>query len=90
MEINVLEHSKTKLIIEVKGEDATLCNILRKELWNDSSVKAAAYSVKHPAVGVPQMIIETTGKDPKDALVDAVSRLRKDLAGFEKAVAKAV
>lgn len=88
MEINVLEESKNRLVFELKGEDATLCNILRKELWNDSNVKAAAYAVKHPSIGIPHMIVETNSKNPREVLVEAVKRIKKDLAGFEKAVSK--
>ena len=41
METKILEDSKTKLKIEIKGETQTFCNVLRKELWNDSQVKIA-------------------------------------------------
>ncbi len=88
MELNILEDTKNRLVVEVKGEDSTLCNILRKELWSDDKVKAAAYSVKHPSVGVPQLIVETTGKDPRDALSDAVKRVKKQVSDFEKKAAK--
>jgi len=88
MELNVLEESKTRLIVEVKGEDATLCNVLRKELWNDKDVKAAAYNIKHPSTGIPQLIVETTGKTPRDALSDAVKRIKKNLSDIEKAAGK--
>ncbi len=88
MELKVLEESKNRLVVEVKGEDATLMNILRKELWNDDSVKAAAYAIKHPSVSNPQLIVETSGKSPRDALADAVKRLKKELASLEKAVGK--
>ena len=88
MELNILEDSKTRLVVEIKGEDATLCNLLRKELWNDDKVKSAAFSVKHPSIGVPQMIVETTGKEPREALSDAVKRLKKTISDFEKKAAK--
>jgi len=88
MELNILEESKTKLIVEIKGEDATLCNILRKELWNDDSVKAAAFAIAHPSATAPQLIVETSGKAPRDVILEAVSRVRKNLSEFDKAAAK--
>lgn len=88
MELNVIEESKNRLVVEIKGEDATLCNLIRKELWNDDSVKAAAYSVKHPSIGIPILVVETSGKSPREALLDAVKRLKKDISSFEKAFAK--
>ncbi|MBU0536093.1 MAG: DNA-directed RNA polymerase subunit L [Nanoarchaeota archaeon] len=88
MELNVLEETKTKLVVEVKGEDSTLMNVLRKELYNDKDVKAAAYSIKHPSIGVPALIVETTGKSPRDAITDALKRLKKNLADLDKKIAK--
>jgi DNA-directed RNA polymerase subunit L len=61
MEINVLEEKAKRLVFELKGEDHTLCNALREELWNDKSVTVAAYNINHPLVGVPKFIIETNG-----------------------------
>ena len=88
MEIKVLEKAKNRLVIGIEGEDATLCNAIRKELWNDDKVKAAAYSVDHPLTAAPKIIVETTGKDPKDALLDAVKRLKKDNDKFRNAFLK--
>ncbi|MBT3465263.1 DNA-directed RNA polymerase subunit L, partial [archaeon] len=38
MEINVIENKKKRFVFELKGEDHTLCNLLREELWNDKSI----------------------------------------------------
>ncbi|MBW3003224.1 DNA-directed RNA polymerase subunit L [Candidatus Woesearchaeota archaeon] len=89
MELSVLEEGKNKIIVEIKGEDHTFCNLLRKELWNDSHVKAAAYAVDHPQTTEPKMIVETDGKeDPKKALTEAAKRIKKDLDKFLKSFAK--
>lgn len=89
MEINIIEESKNRIVVEVKDEDATLCNIIRKELWNDEAVKAAAYTVKHPSIKAPHLIVETEkGKSAREALLDAMKRIKKDLSAFEKAVGK--
>jgi DNA-directed RNA polymerase subunit L len=77
MEIKVLEYTKTKLRIEVKGEDHTLLNLLKKELYNDKALKYAGYKIAHVHVGIPELIIETESKDPKKVLLEAVSRLKK-------------
>ncbi|MBN2368334.1 DNA-directed RNA polymerase subunit L [Candidatus Woesearchaeota archaeon] len=87
MEFNILEDKKKRLVFELKGEDHTLCNVLREELWNDKSVTVSAYNISHPLIGIPKFIIETDGKDPKKALKDAISRLKKkntDLLGDAK------
>jgi DNA-directed RNA polymerase subunit L len=82
MEIEVLEKTKKRLVFDLVGADHTLCNSLKNELWNDKSVQVAAYNVEHPLKGIPRMIIETTAKDPKKALVDAAARLAKKNKDF--------
>ncbi|MBT3394955.1 DNA-directed RNA polymerase subunit L [archaeon] len=79
MEIKILESEKNKIKIELIGEDHTLANIIRKELWNDSHIKVSGYDVKHPQIGSPILIVETDGKeDPKKALLAAVERIQKN------------
>jgi len=77
MEVKILEDSKKKLVFELIGEGHTLCNSLRDELWSDKSVTVSAYNISHPLVGIPKFMVETDGKDPKKALKDALSRLKK-------------
>lgn len=89
MELKIVESGKNKLIVELKGEDHAFCNALKKELWNDEHVKAAAYNIDHPLVGEPKIIVETDGKEePKDALVAAAKRLKKEVDNFSKAAEK--
>jgi DNA-directed RNA polymerase subunit L len=87
MEINVLEDKPKKMIFELKGDGHTLCNALREELWNDKAITVSAYNISHPLVGVPKFIIETNGdKEPKKALKDALSRIKKKNAELAKQV----
>ena len=79
MELNILEEKKDKIVFELKGEGHTLSNALRKELWNDEHVKAAAYAIEHPLIDLPRIILETDGADPKKTLLAAAKRIQKDL-----------
>jgi DNA-directed RNA polymerase II subunit RPB11 len=91
MEIRILDDKKNKLLIEVKGVDHTLCNILQTELWNDKHVKTATYSIRHPQISVPQMVVETDGEEsPKNALINAVQRLQKTNIKFKKEFTKEI
>ena len=91
MEIKILDDKKNKLIIEVKGANHTLCNILKTELWNDKHVKIATYSIRHPQISVPQMIVETDGEvSPKNALINAIQRLHKINEKFIKEFSKEI
>ncbi|MFH0875920.1 MAG: DNA-directed RNA polymerase subunit L [archaeon] len=85
MEINILEDKKKRLVFELKGEDHTICNLLREELTNDSAVSVAAYNISHPLIGIPKFIVETNAdKEPKKALKDAISRLKKKNDNLKK------
>ena len=89
MELVIVEDKKNKLIFELKGADHTICNVLKTELWNDSHIKTATYSVKHPLISSPRLIVETDGSvSPRSAVTDAVSRLRKTSDKFRKGVIK--
>ena len=77
MEIKILEKTKNRLELEIKGEGHTLANALRKELWNDKNVNISGYKIEHALVSEPILVIETTSGDPKQALISAINRLKK-------------
>jgi len=77
MEIKILEKTKDTLKLEVSGEDHTLCNALRKELWEDKTVEVAGYNMKHPLISEPEIIVEVKSGDPVKALLKAVDGLKK-------------
>lgn len=90
MEINVIEHSKNRLKFELVGRSHTLANALSKELWNDKDIEVAGYTLGHPLVkNSAVMIVETSGSDPKKALLAAIARLKKRnkefISNFKKA-----
>ena len=91
MEIKILDDKKNKLMLEVKGVDHTLCNALKTELWSDKHVKIATYSIRHPQISMPQLIVETDGEvSPKNALINAVQRLHKTNEKFKKEFSSAI
>ena len=91
MKLKILEEKRNRMIVEVKGETHTFCNALKKELWNDSHVKAAGYNIAHPYVGVPTIIVETDGtENPKNALTEAAKRLQKTADKFNVVFKKEV
>jgi|TARA_B100000315_G_C14318310_1_gene469596 DNA-directed RNA polymerase subunit L len=91
MELNILLDEKNKLICQVKEGDHTICNALRKELVNDSHVKNAGYTIRHPLVGIPRLIVETdTGSNPRKALLAAAQRLKKGNDAMKKAISKSI
>jgi len=79
MEIKILNEDKNRIEFEVIGEDHTLCNAVRNELWNQDNVNVSAYNIKHPLVSNPIMLVEVSKGDPKTALNSAVSSLKKQI-----------
>lgn len=91
MEIKAIENSKDSAVIEVKGVGHAFCNMLKNELYNDSHVKIASYRIEHPLIKVPQIIVETDGKEsPKDAFLNACKRLKKISMNLKKEMAKEI
>lgn len=88
MEIKLLEEDKKKLKIEVLGESHTLCNAIRNELWLNKSVNIAGYQIEHPMVNNPVLFVETEKEDPKKALLNAASSLKKKVSELRKETAK--
>ncbi len=85
MELNVLEESPKRLVAEVKGAGHTLCNTLKAELWSNKHVKVATYSISHPLVGVPKIIVETDGEvKPRKAMADAAAKLAGEAGKLKK------
>lgn len=86
MELKILEETKTKIVFELKGETHTFCNALKDELLQVKGVSLATYRIDHPLVGVPTFQIETKGIEPKKAIKEALSNLKKKVKDFQKEV----
>jgi DNA-directed RNA polymerase subunit L len=86
MEIRVIEESKNSLVFEIAGVSHGFCNLLKEELSGDDSVKAVAYRIDHPLIGVPR--IKVAGSDPRASVKKAVKRARKMAEEFEKEAKK--
>lgn len=88
MELKVIEKSKKRLVFDLVGSDHTFSGALKKELWNDKSIKISAYNIEHPLIGIPRFIVETDEKDPEKVLLDAVKRLEKKNESFLEDIKK--
>lgn len=84
--VNVIENKKHRLVFEIIGEDHTISNLLREELWNDEDVKVAAYKIPHPLKGNPKFIVETKQGSALEAVEKAISRLKRKNTSFANAL----
>lgn len=84
MEIEIIRSEKNKVEFKVIGEDHTFCNILRRELWSNNDVDVAAYTIDHPLISDPIMLVETKKSDPKKAILNAADSLKKQVEDIKK------
>ena len=74
MEIKVLKDEKEYLEVDINS--LTMAELLRNDLWEDSSVQIAAWKRDHPSKN-PILIIKTKGKSAKKVLQECIERLSK-------------
>ena len=84
--MKVISEKKGHMVFELSGATHTICNILKKEIWNNKHVKNVGYTIKHPLVGQPEFVVETDGEDVKKIVASAAQKLKKE---FEKLAADA-
>ncbi len=87
MEIEVLKQTKDHLRINIEGEDHTLCNAIRSELWQDKNLEAAGYVIEHPLVSSPILTIDAK-TDPKKVLLNSIAGLKKKSAELATKIKK--
>lgn len=79
MAIEVISNTKTKVELKLHGMDHTLCNALKTKLHENKDVKIATYAIRHPLIGVPEFLVETTSNvSAIDAFKDASKKLKSD------------
>ncbi|MCQ8898474.1 MAG: DNA-directed RNA polymerase subunit L [Hadesarchaea archaeon] len=84
MRIEEVQREGRALRFKVVGEDHTLCNLLRKTLYEDENVEAAAYRIEHPLLSVPEFYVRVKRGKPEEALLRALKRLEERLGKLEE------
>jgi DNA-directed RNA polymerase subunit L len=84
MQVAILEKSANKAVIEIRDSDHTVLLALKDALEHDKDVSLVTYAIDHPLVGHPKLIIETKKKTPQEAILDAISTVKKELEAFSK------
>lgn len=84
--MKVEEVKKDGKVIRFKlmGEDHTLCNLVRKAMYEDENVEAAAYRIEHPLLSSPEFYVRVKRGSPEEALVKTLRRLQERLKELEK------
>ena len=79
MKIDVLQKRKDSLKINLN--DLTFVNLLNENLWKEH-IKYSAYSVDHPYLSKPVLIVNST--DPKKSLLNAAEQVIADTKELRK------
>ena len=91
MKVNIVEEKKSKIVFEVEGLGHTFINIMKNEMWNDEHVKIATYSIRHPVISKPRVIVETDSEESaRAAVTSAIGRLKKTSEKFKKELMEGV
>lgn len=85
MKITVLEKDDDKLKIEM--DDLTLVNLLNENIWK-KKVKYAAFSVDHPYLSKPILIVK--GTNPGKIMLDAAGQVIDDVEELRKKIEHAM
>ena len=74
MIVQVRKNEKNHL--EVELDNLTIAELVRNELWADSSVTISAWKKDHP-IKNPVLVIKTSGKAAQKALIECLERIEK-------------
>jgi len=75
--------------LEIHGETHTILNLLTSYLNQTLDKGYAAYRIDHPLKQEAVLYINAGGKNPREALLKAISELIKDLEELDKKVIEA-
>ena len=83
IEVEILSREKNRLELLIKGETHTLLNILTRRL-NEREDIVAGYRMIHPLKEEAILLIKTNGKDPVEALIEAIEQTKKEFTDLEE------
>lgn len=86
-EIKITKKSDRELLLEIRGEDHTLGNLIAKEALKHTDIEYAAYRIPHPLQDKLEIyIVVKKGRDPKKVLIEVCEQIKKYLQEFNKLV----
>ena len=78
MELDIKEDLAKKMVFSLKGEGHTFSNLLASKIRQNSDTKLATYRVRHPLLGTPEFLVETTNSSPRKVLGKAAEDVKKE------------
>ena len=89
--MQLTQKDKHTVTLSLEGEDHTIGQFLKEELYKDENIKVASFRIKHPLIGTPELLVETNGKeDPKKAILAAIKRMSSQFDKLNEQVKKEI
>ena len=88
MNVEILKSEKNYVEMLLHGEDHSIPNAICGILNEDEDVEFASYSIDHPAVSAPKLIVRTGKKDPIALISSAAKKLGKQAQDLSKSFEK--
>lgn len=79
MQVSVVEESKEKLKVEVKGETPTVTQLIARQVWEENGEAAAIR--EHPFMVEPKIVVE--GSNPRKLLEKAAKAVEEQCDEFK-------
>lgn len=88
MKLNIKTKEPHYVEMEIVGGDRAFPEAIREIILKDSDVEFASYTVDHPQVGIPLLIVRTKKKNPIIVIKNAIKTLRKQAVAFKAQIKK--
>lgn len=84
MKVKVLESTNDKLVLDIKGDDHTISNLVKSQVVGSEYVTFAGYDKEHQLRDEIKMVVRTgKGKRPDTVVKSVVDYLVKELTSVK-------
>lgn len=84
LELRAIENSKYVLVAEIRGEEHSFCNFLRKTLLEEESVDFAGYVIEHPLLASPVFTLRTKRRQANVVFREGLEKMLARSEEFRK------
>ncbi|MET1101693.1 MAG: DNA-directed RNA polymerase subunit L [Pyrodictiaceae archaeon] len=84
--VKILKLEDNYVEFELVGEDYTIANLIAKYAINHPNIKYSAYSIEHPLISNPKIIIRTKEKKAIEAIYEVLNTILQDIEKLTKLI----
>ena len=86
MELEIIEDEPKSIILEFRGADRGIADVIKDRLLLNKDVEFAGVVKEHPEIGMPRLVVKA-GK-PKAAVLKAVEEVQAEMKEFASQLPK--